>query len=614
MKKILIYNIIYGIIFISIGSSIVFASISWPTTPDWETVGGSIWTMVNTITIDSWNVWIGKTPTVKLDVNGNVSATNIAWTLTTATQTNITSVWNLSTVTVTWDAIFDTTTLFVDSANNRVWIGTLTPWIDLDVNDSDTSHIRAIISWQTNNPSIYMLADEANNKWWLYSTAPKLELGANNSIHMTILDSGNVGIGTTSPTEKLEVKWSWGSLMVDVDGNDPLIRAAHGNTLNLAAHNQAAQVTITWDGNVGIGTTSPSLSSTNGTTLQIWDRFVIQDVTWSEAMVGINMYYDNTGWKFAQNAPTVAARFSWWDFRIHAWAWWVAWTTNSTWDNTDIRFVVKNDGNVGIGTTNPTTDLNIYDSTGAGIYLDGSSSTRVAVVSGGDGGNSYVWTLSNNDFAIDTNSQVRMFFSKSGNVGIGTTIPSPSSTNGTTLQIWDRFVIQDVTWSEAMVGINMYYDNTGWKFAQNAPTVAARFSWWDFRIHAWAWWVAWTTNSTWDNTDIRFVVKNNGNVGIGTLAPAHKLHVSGNTYITGKVGIGVSPESYNYKTTIFGNTFLHGLTLDSPTLVVDGFLQMGWAWYPSTTPTSQYSGFFWYTPGGCLIFRFDTWDKTIACR
>ena len=200
-----LYLLIHWIIFVWIWSSIVYASISWPTTPDGETAWWSIGSMMSAITIDSWNVWIWKTPSVKLDVNGNITATNIAWTITTTTQPNITSIWTLSSLVVTWNSTFDTTTLFVDSTNNRVWIWTITPWVDLDVKDIDTSHIRAIITWQTNNPSIYMLADEANNKWWLYSTAPKLEFGANNSIHMTILSNGYVGIGTTSPDELLHI-------------------------------------------------------------------------------------------------------------------------------------------------------------------------------------------------------------------------------------------------------------------------------------------------------------------------------------------------------------------------------------------------------------------------
>ena len=200
MKKFIIVPLFFLL------TSVTYATISWPWTPDGETAWWNIGSIISAITIDSWNVGIWKTPLVKFDVNWDISATNIAWILSTTTQSNITSLWTLSSLQVTWNSTFDTTTFFVDSTNNRVWIGTITPAVDLDVNDTDTSHIRAIITWQTNNPSIYMLADETNNKWWIYSTAPKLELGANNSIHMTVVSTGAIGIWMTTPTERLTIK------------------------------------------------------------------------------------------------------------------------------------------------------------------------------------------------------------------------------------------------------------------------------------------------------------------------------------------------------------------------------------------------------------------------
>ena len=283
MKSKQINNLFYALCIIFLWSTISYASISWPTTPDGETSWWTIGSLMNAFTLDSGNIWIGKTPTTKLDVNGTITATSIAGIITTVSQPNITSIWTLTSLNVTWDTLIDTTTLFVDSTNNRVGIGTLTPtttldvsgtikgtslewtittatqanitsvWtlsslavtgdilvdtttlkvdatnkrvgigtatpgLDLDVNDDDLTHIRAKISWQTNNPSIYMLADESNNKWWLYSTAPKLELGANNSIHMTFDSLGKVWIGTTTPNDLLTIE---GSMTIKEQDNSP---------------------------------------------------------------------------------------------------------------------------------------------------------------------------------------------------------------------------------------------------------------------------------------------------------------------------------------------------------------------------------------------------------
>ena len=62
-----------------------------------------------------------------------VSATNLTGTLSTAAQANVTSVGTLTSLTVSGDVTIDTTTLAVDSTNNRVGIGTATPSHLLDV-------------------------------------------------------------------------------------------------------------------------------------------------------------------------------------------------------------------------------------------------------------------------------------------------------------------------------------------------------------------------------------------------------------------------------------------------------------------------------------------------
>ena len=62
-----------------------------------------------------------------------VGATCLGGTLQTAAQANVTSVGTLSSLTISGDVIIDTTSLKVDSSNNRVGIGTATPSHLLDV-------------------------------------------------------------------------------------------------------------------------------------------------------------------------------------------------------------------------------------------------------------------------------------------------------------------------------------------------------------------------------------------------------------------------------------------------------------------------------------------------
>ena len=77
---------------------------------------------------NSSETFSGTTGTIVANLEGNVTGT-----LQTAAQTNITSVGTLSSLTVSGDATFDTSTLKVDSTNNRVGVGVASPVTTMDV-------------------------------------------------------------------------------------------------------------------------------------------------------------------------------------------------------------------------------------------------------------------------------------------------------------------------------------------------------------------------------------------------------------------------------------------------------------------------------------------------
>ena len=91
--------------------------------------------------------------------------TNIGGTLSTAAQTNVTSLGSLTSATVSGDLTVDTTTLHVDSTNNRAGVGTASPDVLFHLSD--------------NNPAIRM-HDNA---------------GASNSYSSLVNSNGNLQIG-----------------------------------------------------------------------------------------------------------------------------------------------------------------------------------------------------------------------------------------------------------------------------------------------------------------------------------------------------------------------------------------------------------------------------------
>lgn len=114
---------------------------------------------------------------------GTLTATLLSGALTTASQTNITSVGTLTSLTVSGDATFDTSTLKVDSTNNRVGIGLSSPSHRLDVDDSSL-----------NSGNV--------------GTVARIKASGTSSTAVTVLNvqdsfyvngSGNIGVGTSSP-------------------------------------------------------------------------------------------------------------------------------------------------------------------------------------------------------------------------------------------------------------------------------------------------------------------------------------------------------------------------------------------------------------------------------
>ena len=334
-------------------------------------------------------------------------------------------------------------------------------------------------------------------------------------------ENGSVGIGTTSPTNALDVlggtsvRLSNGSGVLSIGtssgrGQYQYINLGGGSggtdygwqvgrspqtggvindgfyIYDIKTNN--APFTIALGGNVGIGTTGPS------NTLQVAGGVTATSFTGS-------LQGNITGTAASETLQTVTTRGS----------------------STTTGMTIA--GDVGIGTTSPSGDLHVYSSaTTGGIRVGGSNGTgnsRIFIEAAGD--TSYIDSYGDSNYkplAIEA-SILRLNAGSGGNVGIGSTAPKQKldvagaggkiaiTNTGTTdyseLMFYEGATVKADIWVNGSTQANYAGANSMniWQ-GSNAP-------------------MAFYTNG--NNERMRIAA--NGNVGIGTTNPGSKLEVAG---------------------------------------------------------------------------------------
>ncbi len=375
------------------------------------------------------------------------------------------------------------------------------------------------------------------------------ESGADLLQRMTIRASGNVGIGTASPSYKFtaygsssdsEIVASFGSandiseytaigLSGFIAGNDAtkaglaLERTASFGVGKLHFLNNTtiddsdmtlsdSRMVIDIDGNVGVGTTSPSSFNSRGRNL----------VVNSDGDTGITISANTTSSStllfadaFAGTGGTATYRgVVEYDHSNDS----MAFSTSAT-----EKMRIDSSGNVGIGTTSPGAKLEVVGSGTAAIFGDGTRAFKVYT----DADEVSLLAEGSVPMKFYTSGSEKMRIDSSGNVGIGTTSPA------TKLHIADvstpTIRIEDTTNNK---NLQLFHDNNN-SYIRSSTGSQLRFQ----------------TNG---NND-RMLIDTSGNVGIGTSSPASKLEVDGGDVEVSDSLNGLilkSPDGTRYRVTV----------------------------------------------------------------
>jgi hypothetical protein len=196
---------------------------------------------------------------------------------------------------ISGDFTVDTSTLHVDSTNNRVGIGTTAPAKKLEISDSTEASIllddtggtvggainsRVIIyaggveagsmGFPATGGGLMQIENRNGGLYLETDSAHDIDLRTNGSTRMSVKSNGRVGIGTTAPAGKLHVEFDSGSDGVvltntaNTVGKQGMRLAFDNDRLTVqrasdAGAFEANYVAIDQDsGNVGIGTTTPN--------------------------------------------------------------------------------------------------------------------------------------------------------------------------------------------------------------------------------------------------------------------------------------------------------------------------------------------------------------------
>jgi len=462
-----------------------------------ETIGGEktfsddlkVWTNDLFVDVDANKVWFWTiTPREQVEIStASWTSCDLLLSEASAYGWRMRNNQNWNNFELSWTSDFSaySTRLAIDTAGN-VWIGTTSPWEKLNIVWNIKLNYTWIIwswekelnnisfywnTWRT-NPSASIVAynngwqfDDTANIWFRTSSTSDIP-----TEYMTINTTGNVWIGTTSPTKKLEVNWwisltdnatrslNWSYFAWNSGATTPSATISTWLIVGWNKSNWDGETNLvywtsawikprldfaSWDwttyttemtlkaGNVWINDTTPD----EKLSIDSWNIMLDSFWEWNGSWIFFRNWFSPNWADSAQkyNMSITAQDFSWansdwWVISFFDWIALMTWT--SSYNTSNIWLFVNSSQNVWIGTTSPSAKLESHNN----AVISTQSNPQLALV---DSDNTNLIMRFFVDDTVDTNwawaiqmtenwvsnDRALLLNPHSGNVWIGTTSP-----------------------------------------------------------------------------------------------------------------------------------------------------------------------------------------------
>ncbi len=399
-----------------------------------------------------------------------------------------------------------TAKLFWDASAESLGIGTSSPLGQLHINTEIAEATKVYVDGEANQPKSIEIrhydtsegSGAGRNLFYLKTPASdRLDIGnftdgSAETQLMTFLESGNVGIGTSSPSFSLDVNSGTtntvarftstdsgaGVLLTDVTGSSKV--ETSGATLRISVDDDAAvasssiqfrvdgstKATIDDSGNVGIGTSSPAAPlSIEGSSTGEYDALILRNSNSAASGQSTAIIFEASAGTSGDEAASVAkisglrtGAGSKGDLLFH--------TTLAGVSSEAMR--IDSSGNVGIGTSSPSSVLHLSTSNDPKITLTDTGFGASADITGSNGNlrlNSQTATI------FDMADSEAMRLDSSGNLLVGKTSASSASVGFQAGQ--NGFIAATRTSSEPLVLNRLSSDGAIATFRKDSSTVGS---------------------------------------------------------------------------------------------------------------------------------------------